>query len=185
MQILTPPPEAPCPPQLMAHHPFVLEYPMRAYRTPDLRFRRRRKNAIEWAWVLNALLHGSIKYSSSRPKQMWAIRTGDVDSPCFWAQEFYIVPGYRGFADVLSEQAALLPVVPADAYFSDMLSPAHAGLPLDTFSIPDNLDKLVGAFRPGWRQATAILAICGRHLHCTGPLGCQHVQLFSRLCAGV
>lgn len=51
MQILAAPAEAPRPPQISAHHPFILEYPMRGYRTPELRFRRRYKNAMEWAWV--------------------------------------------------------------------------------------------------------------------------------------
>lgn len=111
MQILPPPAEAPRTPQVMADHPFVLEYPIRAYRTSELRHRRRYKNAVEWAWVLNALLHGSIKYSGLRPKQMWAIKGGDFESPCFWAQEFYIVPGHRAYTDVLSEQNAFLPVV--------------------------------------------------------------------------
>jgi hypothetical protein len=46
MQILPAPAEAPRPPQTYAHHPFLLEYPMRAYRTPELRMRRRQKNAI-------------------------------------------------------------------------------------------------------------------------------------------
>jgi hypothetical protein len=49
MQILEAPAEALRPPQLSADHPFMLEYPMRAYRTPELRLRRRHKNAIEWA----------------------------------------------------------------------------------------------------------------------------------------
>ena len=34
MQILPVPAEAPRPPQTYAHHPFLFEYPMRAYRTP-------------------------------------------------------------------------------------------------------------------------------------------------------
>lgn len=143
MQILPPPPEASLPSQMNADHPFVLEYPMRAYRTPELRFRRRRKNAIEWAWVLNALLRGSTKYSSSRPRGMWAVKMDDVNSP-FWANQSYIVPGYRGFTDLLSEQPATLPVVPADAYFGG--ARAQANLPIDTFYLADNLDQLVAAF---------------------------------------
>jgi hypothetical protein len=43
MQILPAPAEAPRPPQTYAHHPFLLEYPMRAYRTSALRMRRRHK----------------------------------------------------------------------------------------------------------------------------------------------
>jgi hypothetical protein len=146
MQILPAPPEAPRPPQLNAEHPFVLEFPMRAWRTPGLRLPRRRKNAIEWAWVLNALLRGSIKYSSSRSRHFWAIRSGDIGNPCYWAQEFYILPGHQGVATELSDPGPPLPVVTAAAYFSDTLSPAHADMRLDTFCIPDNLDTLVAAF---------------------------------------
>jgi hypothetical protein len=46
----------------------------------------------------------------------------------------------------LSEQGERLQVVPAEAYFSDALSPARADIPLDTFCLPDNLDRLVSAF---------------------------------------
>lgn len=147
MQILPAPAEAARPPQTYAHHPFLLEYPMRAYRTPSLRFRRRHKNAIEWAWVLNALLKGSITtYSGPRAPQMWTMCTEDVfGSPC-WATRSYGIQGMLIFASTLSEQGERLPVVPAEAYFSDGLSPARADIPLDTFCLPDNLDRLVAAF---------------------------------------
>jgi hypothetical protein len=114
MQILPPPPEAPRPPAMTADHPFVLEYPIQCSQTPQTRYLRRRKNVVEWAWVLNALLYGSIKYSSSRARQMWATKSGEPNCPPpFWAQEFYIVPGFRGFTSALSAQGDPLPVVPA------------------------------------------------------------------------
>jgi hypothetical protein len=56
MQILPPPNDAPLPQQMPADHPFVLEYPIQAFRSPELRHKRRHKNAVEWTWVLNALL---------------------------------------------------------------------------------------------------------------------------------
>lgn len=62
----------------------------------------------------------------------------------FWAQEFYLVPGFRAFTSALSEQGDPLPVVPADSYFGD--GRARANLPIDTFFLPDNFDSLVGAF---------------------------------------
>jgi hypothetical protein len=145
MQIRPAPAEAPRPPQLYAHHPFLLEYPMRACRTPSLRFRRRHKNAIEWAWVLNALLNGSIiTYSSPRPRQLWANRADDFTP--FWASRSYGIPGMLIFASALTEQGERLPVVPAEAYFSDTLSGARADIPFDTFCLPDNLDRLVSVF---------------------------------------
>jgi hypothetical protein len=70
IQILPAPPKAPRPPYLWADHPIVIEYPIRSCRTPGVPDLRRRKNAIEWAWVLNALLHDSIKFSSSRTRNM-------------------------------------------------------------------------------------------------------------------
>jgi hypothetical protein len=145
MQILEAPAEAPRPPHLSGHHPFILEYPMHAHRTPELRMRRRHKNAIEWAWVLNALLHAGItSYSSPRSPQLWAIRH-DVFTP-FWASKSYSFTGSQIFSDVLSEQAALMPVLPAETYFSDISNPAWADVPLDTFCLPDNLDRLVSTF---------------------------------------
>jgi hypothetical protein len=109
-----------------------------------VRYLRRRKNAVEWVWVLNALLYGSIKYSSSRARQMWAIESGQSNFSPFWAQEFYIVPGFQAFTSALSAQGDPLPVVPADSYFGDRRARAH--LPIDTFFLPDNFDSLVGAF---------------------------------------
>src|ERR1700751_6111330 len=55
MEILPAPAAAPRPPQIYAHSPLLLEYPVRAHQTPEPRMRPRHKNAIEWAWVLNAL----------------------------------------------------------------------------------------------------------------------------------
>jgi hypothetical protein len=145
MQILPAPAEAPRPPQLVAHHPFLLEYPMRAFQTPELRMRRRHKNAIEWAWVLNALLQGSITtYSGPRAPQMWANRQGDFTP--FWSSRSYTIPGLQIFTSALSEQGERLLVVPAETFFSDRANPAWADIPLDTFCLPDNLDRLVSAF---------------------------------------
>jgi hypothetical protein len=50
------------------------------------------------------------------------------------------------FVAALTEQDERLPVVPAEAYFSDTLSRARADIPFDTFCLPDNLDRLVSAF---------------------------------------
>jgi hypothetical protein len=145
MQILEAPAEAPRPPHLSAHHPFVLEYPIRAYATPDLRIRRRFKNAIEWAWVLNALLSGSITtYSSPRSPQLWAIRE-DVFTP-FWASKSYSFQGSRIFLDSLSEPSSPAPVLPAATYFGGRRNPAWPDWLLDAFCLPDNLDRLVSAF---------------------------------------
>ncbi|MFZ0494999.1 MAG: hypothetical protein WBD78_00365, partial [Methylocella sp.] len=104
----------------------------------------RRKNAVGWAWVLNAVLYGSIKFSSSRARQMWAIKSGQSIFSPFWAHEFYIVPGFRAFTSALSAQGDPLPVVRADSYFGD--GRARANFPIDTFFLPDNFDSLVGAF---------------------------------------
>ena len=116
MQILPPPPEAPRPPHPGGEHPFVLEYPMRAHRTPELRLKRRYNNAVKWARVLNALLYGSVTwYSSPRPRQMWATKSGDIESPSFLANRAYYFPSRRTLTNELSEQGAPLATVPADA----------------------------------------------------------------------
>jgi hypothetical protein len=77
--------------------------------------RRRQKNAIEWAWVLNALLQGSITtYSGPRATQMWANRHGDFTP--FWATRAYGFPEMLIFVNALSEEGERLPVVPAAAF---------------------------------------------------------------------
>ncbi len=145
MQILPPPSDAPVPQQMMGQHPFVLEYPIQAFRTPELRNKRRQKNSFEWTWVLNALLHGSIKCASIRPRQMWAIKSRDAGPP-FWAQEFYIVPGFSGFREALSDHPGVpLPVVRADAYFGADRQ-MQRDFPIDEFFVPDNLNQLIAAY---------------------------------------
>jgi hypothetical protein len=143
IQILPPSPDAPQE-NVASAHPFVIEYPITAYKTSEVRFLRRRKCAIEWAWVLNALLHGSIRYVTSRLRQMWAIKSGDADARCFWAQEFYIHPGFQGFTSELSVEGAPLTVVGADEYYGG--PEKQANFPIDTFFLPDNLDQLVAAY---------------------------------------
>jgi hypothetical protein len=142
IQVMPPSPEAPQQ-NIASAHPFVIEYPIRAYKKSEVRFLRRQKNSVEWAWVLNALLRGSIKFSASRPRQMWAINIGDPGR-CFWAQEFYMHQGFQGFRTDLSEQGAPLPVVRADDYYGG--PEKQANLPIDTFFLPDNLDELVEAY---------------------------------------
>jgi hypothetical protein len=142
IQILPPPQEAPQQNYAWAH-PFVIEYPISGYKTSEVRFLRRRKNSIEWAWVLNALLHGSTKFSSSRLRQMWAIKSGE-DGQCFWAQECYMHPGFQGFRADLSEQGAPLPVVRADEYYGRREK--QVNFPIDTLFLPDNLDNLLEAY---------------------------------------
>jgi hypothetical protein len=145
MQILPPPPEAPLPPSMGGDHPFVLEYPIRAWRTPALRHRRRFKNVLEWALVLNALLYGSIKHSGGpRSRHLWAVKSGEFE-PCFWAKESYVVPGYPDYVNALAGQGVTLPVVPAQEYFGDRNKLIRADL-IDRFFVPDNLDKLIAAF---------------------------------------
>jgi hypothetical protein len=143
IQILSPPPEAPQQ-NIASAHPFVIEYPITAYKTSEVRFLRRRKCSMEWAWVLNALLRGSIKFSASRLRQMWAIKCGDPDARCFWAQEFYMHQGFQAFRTDLSQQGSPLPVVRADEYYGG--PEKQANVPIDTFFLPDNLDELVGAY---------------------------------------
>ena len=150
MQLLPAPARAPRPPQTLADNPFVLEHPIRAYRTPGLRNVRRYGSAVEWARVLNALLNTSIKHSGPRSKQFWASNVFGNLNKCFWAQEFYTFPGFHAYRSQLSRKSrSPLPVVPADAYFG----PFNKLIPLlaqhnamDNFYLPDNVDQLVAAF---------------------------------------
>ena len=97
MQILPAPARAPRSPQIRADNPFVLEYTIRASRTPELRTWRRIKGFVEWARILNVLLIGSIRYSGSRSRQMWVAKTSLSPEKCFWAHESYFVPGLEFF----------------------------------------------------------------------------------------
>ena len=151
MQILPAPARAPRSPQIRADNPFVLEYTIRASRTPELRTWRRIKGFVEWARILNVLLIGSIRYSGSRSRQMWVAKTSLSPEKCFWAHESYFVPGLEFFKGTLSRRGkSRLPIVPADTYYGDWEK--HVALVngnidfRDQLIIPDNLDKFLAAF---------------------------------------
>jgi hypothetical protein len=94
IQILPPPARAPRAPQIIAEHPFLLEFQLAASSLPELQTMRRRRNTFVWARVLNSLINGHIRHAPVRPRGLWStnIRGGKRSS---WQTECYIVPGYR------------------------------------------------------------------------------------------
>ena len=150
IQILPAPSEAPRPPQIYADHPFILEYPIRASSKLELRNWRRNKESIQWARVLNALLHTSITCSGPRVRQTW-FTADQFREQCFWGRESYMIHGFEFFSSDLSTQSELsLPAVPAHAYYGrsdELLTLASNNIDLrDQFFIPNNLSDLVAAF---------------------------------------
>jgi hypothetical protein len=147
MQIIPPPDNAPRSNALTAEHPFVLEHPIRAYRTPELRFRRLYKNAAEWAWILNVFVNGSIRIQGIRPRQMWATRPLQIEEPPFWATELYVVPGFEGVAPHLTEfHGPMAASIAPEIYYGDPRTQMEGGMSLDEFSFPSDLDAMVRAF---------------------------------------
>jgi len=146
LQILPPPANAPQTPYMPAQNPFVLEHPLRAYQTQEFGFRRWAKNAMEWTWILNVFVHGSIHIQGPRPRQMWASKAFGALEPPFWTNENYSVPDFEGLkAELSNVDAPPIAIIPAQSYYGDGRQRIDAGAPLDAMSLPDNLDELVEA----------------------------------------
>jgi hypothetical protein len=101
---------------------------------------------MEWAWILNVFVHGSIRIQGPRPRQMWASKAFGALEPPFWANENYGIPDFEGLkAELSNMDAPPIPIIPAESYYGDGHQRIEAGVPLDALSLPDNLDQLLEA----------------------------------------
>lgn len=145
VQLLPPPGGTPHPDWINAEHPFVIEFPIRVWHDPALRFWRRRKNLVEWAWVLTSLLDTTVRVQAARSRSMWVRTPGDGGRFLFLNEQ---APYEIGdiFAPALSVAEPPLKLVPAAIYYADWGIRGRAGLPVDELLLPDNLNESMGRF---------------------------------------
>jgi hypothetical protein len=144
LQILPPTDELPHPPFLHAQHPVLIEFPMRSWERDDLRLWRRYKCLMEWAWVLNTLLHVGVRAEGPRPHSAWVLNP--TDRSHFYAQELF--PPFLGNAVLatFSAKGQDMPIAPAATYYADWHVRARANLSQDELILPDNLDQALAKF---------------------------------------
>jgi Apea-like HEPN len=160
LQILPAPPEAARPLVICAEHPFVVEFTFRKSSNNTINWCRYGQGRAEIAWVLNALLRSQIQTSGPRQRNFWAL-VGEMNMPpkerFKWVQEFYMVDGFRGFREDLSECASSpLQVFPHAQYYENWMRAAG-----DELSLPESLsDSLAHVKRLSGKPRERFMRAC-------------------------
>jgi hypothetical protein len=143
-QIVPAPPHAPRPTELIAEHPFILDFLFADSVDGRIRQHRYIRRASDLTLVLNLLLRPRITSPSNRPKKHWVcVWPPEVSAPDFvWASEGYMIPNFRYIVDDFPATADSPPLgeVTAETYYDFMEGYA------DTLTIPAELARLLDAF---------------------------------------
>ena len=143
-QIVPAPPEAPRPTELMAEHPFILDFVFDD--CVDFRIRNHRyiRRASDLKLVLNLLLRPRITSSSSRSRKHWvSIWAPEESVPAIvWASEGYMIHKFRYLVEDFPVAADVPPFeeLAAETYY-DFLAGYR-----DTLAVPAELVRLLDAF---------------------------------------
>jgi hypothetical protein len=89
VQILPPPRSAPRPPQLMAEHPFILEFPLRECSRWPITNQRRVRLHERLSNLLNVLLTQRVTTTPRRHEQLWAVVPTPKRFMTRWVQRNY------------------------------------------------------------------------------------------------
>jgi hypothetical protein len=143
-QIIPAPPDAPRPIELIADHPFILDFQFHDSIDGRIRQHRYVRRASELTLVLNLLLRPGITSPSNRSRKHWiCIWPPEASAPDFvWASEGYMIPNFRYIVDDFPIAADVPPLeeVAAETYYDFMEGYA------DTLTIPAELARLLDAF---------------------------------------
>jgi hypothetical protein len=141
-QLVPAPPQAPRPQQLIAQHPFIVDFVFSD--SPDWGVRRMRygRPAADLMLVLNVLLTSRITAPRVRnPPHLWVWAPQGSTPPVMWAGEGYMIPDFQYLVDQLPDiEGATLDMVPAAAYYDRWEGRS------DTLNLPAELPTLLDAF---------------------------------------
>ncbi len=143
-QIVPAPPDAPRPAELMAEHPFLLDFLFEDSAVGRIRHHRYVRRASDLTLVLNLLLRPRISSPSNRGRKHWVwVWPPERSVPdTLWAQEGYMIPNFQYIIDDFPVAADVPPLqeVAAETYYD--LRAGYA----DTLTIPAELVRLLDAF---------------------------------------
>jgi hypothetical protein len=143
-QIVPAPPEAPRPRELIAEHPFILDFVFDDCVDFTVRNHRYIRRASDLKLVLNLLLRPRIRSPSSRPRKHWvSIWAPEASVPdIVWASEGYVIHKFRYLVEDFPVAADVprLEEVAAETYY-DFLAGYR-----DTLAVPAELVRLLDAF---------------------------------------
>jgi hypothetical protein len=142
-QLVPAPPQAPRPPQLIAQHPFLVDFVFSDSPDWDIRRMRSGQRAAELMLVLNLLLSSQITAPRVRnPKQLWVWAPHGSKAPVMWAGEGYMIPDFEYLVDQLPEiEGETFDMVPAERYYNKWEGRS------DTLNLPVELPDVLDAFQ--------------------------------------
>lgn len=171
IQILPAPAEAPRPPQLIADHPFILEFSTRQSNSGSVTNNRRSRGILEWTWILNAVLRTNVKSMGPRTRQLWVI-THDNREESRWGQEFYQVPGFVSRRDAFTAlPEPSLPLIDSDRYYgADYRGSGNV------LELPDSLsDTIISIMELSYPQRARFIRAC-QWIYAANALWQHHVS---------
>jgi len=171
LQILPAPDHAPRPPVTIADHPFILEFPIKSSSDGFVTNNRAMRRALEWTWILNALLRASISRIGPRFQHLWGLVPSDPpEAPkqedVKWVQEYYAIDDLPIQYAAFSPQGALrIREIPPDEYYnSNYILSDDLVLPDSLSQMLDKTDKLPFAERQRFLRAVRWF-YAARYLH--------------------
>jgi len=140
VQILPAPEGAPQPPQEIADHPFILEFPIQDAGLWPITNHRRIREHQRLTLLLNLLLSGNTKFMANpnRGKSFWACIEFGAEPKIKWVQECYFAKLGEIVIDALSPAAEEKLEVIASADYYGKIGRDGRGL-----RVPDDLDELI------------------------------------------
>ena len=171
LQILPAPDHAPRPPVTIADHPFILEFPIKSSSDGFVTNNRAMRRALEWTWILNALLRASISRIGPRAQHLWGLVPSDPpgapkQEDVKWVQEYYAIDNlpiqYADFSPVGTDRIG--EILHDEYYNSPFLAADVLVLPDSLSQMLDKTDRLPFAERQRFLRAVRWF-YAARYLH--------------------
>jgi hypothetical protein len=140
-QLVPAPPQAPRPQQLIAEHPFIVDFLFSD--SPDWSIGRMRcgRRAADLMLVLNVLLTSRVTAPTVRSRKHWVWAPQGSTPAVMWTGEGYMIPDFQYLVDQLPDiEGATLEMLPAESYYD------RKSVGSDTLNLPAELPALLDAF---------------------------------------
>lgn len=141
LQIVPAPPQAPRPLELMAEHPFIVDFPFAGSSNFIIEQFRYMKRARELTLMLNTFLSTRITSPTNSARKHWVYVHQDSTIVTTWASEGYLIPNFTYIVDEFPvDDSPSLEEVESNTYYN------RRNYVDDTLTIPAELPKLFDAF---------------------------------------
>ncbi len=166
-QIVPAPPDAPRPAELMAEHPFLLDFLFEDSAVGRIRHHRYVRRASDLTLVLNLLLRPRISSPSNRGRKHWVwVWPPERSVPdTLWAQEGYMIPNFQYIIDDFPVAADVPPLNGSSAPASGITPPRQSGITHSRF------------ISPPWSTRSSVSPASGQSgLHQKDRAGCSFLS---------